>query len=123
MPAQISAMLEPVRGHSMAKGALEAAIWMRAKQKGVPLAKPAGRGARRDCLRRFCRNQGVAGRTGCSSEKGACRGFTSALRSKSSRAKTWSWLKRLRQDFPRIKLMVDANSSYRASDWPLLQAA
>jgi O-succinylbenzoate synthase len=30
-------------------------------------------------------------------------------------------VKRLRQDFPRIKLMVDANSAYRASDWPLLQ--
>jgi len=30
-------------------------------------------------------------------------------------------VKRLRQDFPRIKLMVDANSAYRASDWPLLK--
>jgi O-succinylbenzoate synthase len=30
-------------------------------------------------------------------------------------------VKRLRQDFPRIKLMVDANSAYRAADWPLLK--
>src|SRR5260370_56225 len=29
--------------------------------------------------------------------------------------------KRVRQDFPRSKLMVDANSSYRLADWPLLQ--
>jgi len=30
-------------------------------------------------------------------------------------------VKRVRQDFPGIKLMVDANSAYRASDWPLLK--
>jgi len=30
-------------------------------------------------------------------------------------------IKRLRQDFPRIKLMVDANSAYRPADLPLLQ--
>jgi O-succinylbenzoate synthase len=30
-------------------------------------------------------------------------------------------VKRLRQDFPNIKLMVDANSAYRAADWPLLK--
>src|SRR5260370_39121845 len=30
-------------------------------------------------------------------------------------------VKRVRQGFPRIKLMVDANSPYRASDCPLLQ--
>src|SRR5712692_1856270 len=41
--AQISEMLEPVRGHNMAKAALEAAIWdAEAKQKGVPLAKILG---------------------------------------------------------------------------------
>src|ERR1700756_3521846 len=33
-------LLEPVRGHNMAKAALEAALWdAEAKQKGVPLAK------------------------------------------------------------------------------------
>src|SRR3989475_5176898 len=33
-------LLEPVRGHNMAKGALEAAIWdAEAKKKGVPLWK------------------------------------------------------------------------------------
>jgi o-succinylbenzoate synthase len=30
-------------------------------------------------------------------------------------------VKRLRQDFPKIKLMVDANSVYRLEDWPLLK--
>ena len=30
-------------------------------------------------------------------------------------------VKRLRQDFPKIKLMVDANSVYHLDDWPLLK--
>jgi len=30
-------------------------------------------------------------------------------------------VKRVRQDFPSVKLMVDANSAYRAADWPLLK--
>ena len=30
-------------------------------------------------------------------------------------------VQRLRQDFPTIKLMVDANSAYRMEDWPLLK--
>ena len=50
-------VLEPVRGHNMAKGGLEAAIWdAEAKQKNVPLAKLIGRHARRDYLRCLDRN-------------------------------------------------------------------
>ena len=30
-------------------------------------------------------------------------------------------MKRLREEFPGIKLMVDANSAYRMEDWPLLK--
>jgi O-succinylbenzoate synthase len=30
-------------------------------------------------------------------------------------------VRRLRQEFPRIKLMVDANSAYTPEDWPLLK--
>ena len=30
-------------------------------------------------------------------------------------------VQRLRQEFPKIKLMVDANSAYRLEDWPLLK--
>src|SRR5260221_4676550 len=41
--AKVWDMLEPVRGHNMAKAALEAATWdAEAKQKGVPLAKLLG---------------------------------------------------------------------------------
>src|SRR4029077_10611371 len=40
---QIAEMLGPIRGHNMARGALEAAIWdAEAKQKGVPLNKLLG---------------------------------------------------------------------------------
>ena len=41
--ADVWEMLEQVRGHNMAKAALEAAIWdAEAKQKGVPLSKLLG---------------------------------------------------------------------------------
>src|SRR5258708_7366946 len=41
--AKVWDMLEPVRGHNMAKAGLEAATWdAEAKQKGVPLAKLLG---------------------------------------------------------------------------------
>ena len=45
-------MLAPVRGHNMAKGGLEAAIWdAEAKQKNMPLVETARRHARRNYLR------------------------------------------------------------------------
>src|SRR5579862_1319956 len=41
--AEIWGALESIRGHNMAKGALEAALWdAEARQKGVPLAKLIG---------------------------------------------------------------------------------
>ena len=41
--ADVWGLIEPVRGHNMAKGALEAAIWdAEGKQKGVPLWKLLG---------------------------------------------------------------------------------
>ena len=46
--AEVWAALEPIRGHNMAKGAIEAAAWdAEAKQKGVPLWKLLG-GVRRE---------------------------------------------------------------------------
>ena len=45
-------MLSPIRGHNMAKGALEAALWdAEAKQKGMPPMETAGRSAKRNPVR------------------------------------------------------------------------
>ncbi len=54
---EVWGLLEGVRGHTMAKGALETAIWdAEAKQKGVPLWKLLGGTQREIRLRRVDRN-------------------------------------------------------------------
>jgi O-succinylbenzoate synthase len=118
---QISEMLEPVRGHNMAKGALEAAIWdAEAKQKAVPLAKLLG-GVRDEIA------SGVSigikdslDELVAAVKKELAAGYQ-RIKIKIKPGKDVELVKRLRQDFPRIKLMVDANSAYRLADWPLLQ--
>jgi O-succinylbenzoate synthase len=114
-------LLEPVRGHNMAKGGLEAAVWdAEAQQKGVPLAKLLG-GVRDEIA------SGVSiGIKGSPDELSAAvkneiaAGYQ-RIKIKIKPGKELEQVKRLRQDFPRIKLMVDANSAYRPADWPLLQ--
>jgi O-succinylbenzoate synthase len=114
-------MLEPVRGHNMAKAALEAAIWdAEAKQKGVPLAKLLG-GVRDEIA------SGVSvgikeslDELVAAVKKELAAGYQ-RVKIKIKPGKDVEPVKRLRQDFPNIKLMVDANSAYRPSDWPLLK--
>jgi O-succinylbenzoate synthase len=119
--AQISGMLEPVRGHNMAKGALEAAIWdAEAKQKGVPLAKLLG-GVRDE----IASGVSIGIKDSLDELAAAVRKELAAgyqrIKIKIKPGKDVELVKRVRQDFPRIKLMVDANSAYRPTDWPLLQ--
>src|ERR1700730_12288657 len=119
--AKIGEMLEPVRGHNMAKGGLEAAIWdAEAKQKGVPLAKLLG-GVRDEIA------SGVSigikdslDELAAAVKKEIAAGYQ-RVKIKIKPGKDLEQLQRLRQDFPKIKLMVDANSAYRLEDWPLLK--
>ena len=114
-------LLEPVRGHNMAKGALEAAIWdAEAKKKGVPLWKMIG-GTREEIA------SGVSvgikdslDELAAAVKKELAAGYQ-RIKIKIKPGKDVEQVKRLRQEFPRIKLMVDANSAYRASDLPVLQ--
>ncbi len=119
--AEIWGLLERVRGHNMAKGALEAAIWdAEAKQKGVPLWKLLG-GTREEI------SSGVS-----IGIKDSLEDLVAAVRTelaagyqrvkiKIKPGKDLEPVKRLRQEFPHIKLMVDANSAYHKEDWPLLK--
>jgi o-succinylbenzoate synthase len=119
--ADVSGLLESVRGHNMAKGALEAAVWDgEAKQKGVPLWKLLG---------------GVREEVACGVSIGIKKSLDELatavkkeldagyqrIKIKIKPGKDVEQVKRLRQDFPKIKLMVDANSAYRLEDWPLLK--
>jgi len=119
--ADVWPLLERVRGHNMAKGAVETAIWdAEAKLKNIPLWTLIG-GERqeipcgvsigiKDSLDELVENV----------KKELAAGYQ-RIKIKIKPGKDIQPVQRLRQDFPRIKLMVDANSAYRTADWPLLK--
>jgi O-succinylbenzoate synthase len=114
-------LLERVRGHNMAKGALEAAIWdAEAKQKGVPLSKLIG-GVREEiaCGVSIGIKESLDG-LAAAVQKELAAGYQ-RIKIKIKPGKDLELVRRLRQDFPRIKLMVDANSAYTLNDWTLLK--
>jgi o-succinylbenzoate synthase len=119
--AQLWPLLEPVRGHNMAKAALEAALWdAEAKQEGVPLWKLLG-GTREEIACGV--SIGIKGSLDelvAAVKKELADGYQ-RIKIKIKPGKDLEQVQRLRQEFPRIKLMVDANSAYRAEDFPLLK--
>ncbi len=119
--AEVWDLLGWVRGHNMAKGCLEAAMWdAEAKQKGVPLAKLLG-GTREEIA---C-GVSIGIKSSLDELVAATRKELAAgyQRIKIKIKPGWDLgpVQRLRQEFPRIRLMVDANSAYRLADWPLLK--
>jgi o-succinylbenzoate synthase len=114
-------LLRRVRGHNMAKAALEAAAWdAEAKQKGIALSKFIG-GVREEIA---C---GVSigikeslDELAATVQKELAAGYQ-RIKIKIKPGYDLEPVRRLRQDFPRIKLMVDANSAYSLDDLPLLK--
>ncbi len=110
--SEVFDLLTRVRGHNMAKGALESAIWdAEAKHKGMPLAKLLG---------------GVRDEISCGVsigiqpsidalvakvEKELAAGYQ-RIKIKIKPGHDVEPARALRQRFPRIRLMVDANSAY-----------
>jgi O-succinylbenzoate synthase len=119
--ADVWDLLQPVRGHNMAKAALETAIWdAEAKQKGMALAKLIG-GTREEI------SSGVSigikdslDELAAAVRKELAAGYQ-RIKIKIKPEKELPQVKRLREEFPALKLMVDANSAYRREDWPLLK--
>ena len=119
--AEVWEMMEGIRGHNMAKGAIESAIWdAEAKLAGVPLWKHIG---------------GVRDEISCgvsigiketvdeliaTVERELAAGYQ-RIKIKIKPGQDIEPVEQLRQRFPRIRLMVDANSAYRLEDWPHLK--
>jgi len=105
----------------MAKGALEAAIWeAEARQKSMPLSKLLG-GTREEIACGV--SVGIKDSLDelvAAVKKELAAGYQ-RIKIKIKPGKDLEQVQRLRQDFPRIKLMVDANSAYTLEDWPLLK--
>ncbi len=109
-------LLARVRGHNMAKAGLEAAVWdAEAKQKGVPLAKLIG-GVREEiaCGVSIGIKESLDELT-AAVKKELGDGYQ-RIKIKIKPGYDLEPVRRLRQEFPRIKLMVDANSAYTLDD-------
>ena len=119
--SEVYDLLTPVRGHNMAKGAIEAAVWdAEAKQKNVPLWKLLG-GTREEIASGVSVGiKNTLEELVAAVKKELAAGYQ-RVKIKIKPGKDLEPVKRLRQEFPQIKLMVDANSAYRMSDWPLLK--
>ena len=114
-------LLARVRGHNMAKASLEAAVWdAEAKQKGVPLSRLIGGVHEEIACGVSVGIKESLDELAAAVQKELAAGYQ-RIKIKIKPGKDLELVRRLRQDFPRIKLMVDANSAYTLNDWPLLK--
>lgn len=119
--AEVWAKLGWVRGHNMAKGALEAAIWdAEAKQKNIPLWKLLG-GTREEIASGVSIGIKPSLEELISAVKAELEAGYQRIKIKIKPGKDVDQVRRIRQEFPQIKLMVDANSAYSLSDLQLLK--
>jgi O-succinylbenzoate synthase len=110
-----------VRGHNMAKGAVEAAIWdAEAKHKKLPLAELLG-GVRNEISSGVSIGiQPSVDTLIAKVEKELAAGYQ-RIKIKIKPGNDVKPGRALRQRFPRIRLMMDANSAYRLEDASLLK--
>lgn len=114
-------MLAPVRGHNMAKAALEIALWdAEAKRKNLPLAKLLG-GTRAEipCGVSIGIQPSIADLV-AKVEEALAAGYQ-RIKIKIKPGCDIEPVRALRERLPGIRLMVDANSAYRLEHAPLLK--
>lgn len=119
--ADVFGLMKPVRGHRMAKATLETACWdLEAKQLGVPLWKHLG-GARSEIASGV--SIGIQDTPEILLEKIRREVDAGYQRIKIKIKPGWDVgiVARVRQEFPNIRLMGDANSAYTLSDIPLFK--
>ncbi|HUI73890.1 MAG TPA: o-succinylbenzoate synthase [Candidatus Acidoferrum sp.] len=119
--AEVWKVLAWVRGHNMAKGALEASIWdAEAKHKNLPLWKLLG-GVRQEIASGVSIGIQPSLEELVSAVQVELEAGYQRIKIKIKPGYDLKPVRRLRHEFPQIKLMVDANSAYRLEDWPLLK--
>ncbi|MBI4467001.1 MAG: o-succinylbenzoate synthase [Acidobacteria bacterium] len=114
--AEVAGVLQPIRGHNMAKAGVEAALWdIEAQQKGLTLGKLLG-GEFTDiaCGVSIGLQESLPTLLGkVELELGA--GYQ-RVKIKIKPGKDVELVRAVREGFPQVKLMVDANSAYRLED-------
>jgi O-succinylbenzoate synthase len=121
-PEETSSRTSHIRGHLMARGGLEAAVWdLEARKNGVPLAKQIGGGSRAEI--------------GCGVSIGIQDSVPQLIKKIETEVNAGyqrikmkikpGWdvdvIREVRTAFPNIKLMADANSAYTLADADRLQ--
>ena len=111
-----------IRGHNMARGGVEAAVWdLQARRNGNPLWKEIGGGARREipCGVSIGIQDSVEQLIG-KIETELAAGYQ-RIKMKIKPGWDVDVIRRIRERFPDTPLMADANSAYTLHDAPLLR--
>jgi o-succinylbenzoate synthase len=115
--ADVYPLTSHIRGHNMARGGLETAVWdLEAKLNNVPLWKQIGGGARREIPCGV--SMGIQDSVELLIEKierELAAGYQ-RIKMKIKPGRDVDDVRRVRERFPAIKLMVDANSAYTLAD-------
>ena len=115
-PSDVAARFRPIRGHNMAKAALENALWdIAAQQKNLPLAKLVG-----GTLAEIPCGVSIGIQTSIAEllekiERELAAGYQ-RIKVKVKPGWDVNVLEAIRTRFPRILLMADANSAYSLAD-------
>lgn len=115
--SQVQARTSHIRGHRMACGGMEVACWdLEARQQGVPLAKAIGGGSRTEIACGV--SIGIQDSVEQLLDKIATEVAAGYQRIKIKIAPGWDVdvIRRVRERFPSIQLMGDANSAYTLAD-------
>ncbi len=113
--------LARIRGHNMAKGGVETALWdAEAKLKNVPLAKLLGSARDEIACGVSIGIQPSIDKLLSKVERELAAGYQ-RIKIKIKPGLELEPVRALRERFPRIRLMVDANSAYTLADAPLLK--
>jgi O-succinylbenzoate synthase len=119
--SEIWALLSQVRGHNMAKAAIETAIWdAEAKHKNIPLWKLIGGTQQEIPCGVSIGVKDSLEELSATVNKELAAGYQ-RIKLKIKPGKDLVPVQHIRNLYPRIKLSVDANSAYRADDLHLLQ--
>jgi O-succinylbenzoate synthase len=114
---EVAPLTAHIRGHNMARGGLEAAVWdLEARREGVPLWKKIGGGARREIPCGV--SIGIQDSVEQLLDKIEHELADGYQRIKMKIKPGWDVdvVRRVRERFPAVKLMADANSAYTLGD-------
>ncbi|HXB69038.1 MAG TPA: o-succinylbenzoate synthase [Candidatus Acidoferrales bacterium] len=114
---EVAPLTKHIRGHKMARGGLETAVWdLTARREGVPLWKQIGGGARREIPCGV--SIGIQDSIEQLLDKIEHELADGYQRIKMKIKPGWDVdvIRRVRERFPAIKLMADANSAYTLAD-------